>query len=58
MSQGELGTLIGHSGDYLAEPLKPATLAIEDKNFYKHAGFDVVVILRVFSRLITRGRAQ
>lgn len=38
--------------------LKQATIAIEDKNFYQHEGFDIVGILRGFSRLFTRGRAQ
>ena len=38
--------------------LKQATIAIEDKNFYKHQGFDVLGMLRGFSRLFTRGRAQ
>jgi 1A family penicillin-binding protein len=30
--------------------LKQATIAIEDKNFYKHQGFDVLGILRGFGR--------
>jgi len=38
--------------------LKQATIATEDKNFYKHAGFDPMGMLRGFSRLFTRGRAQ
>lgn len=38
--------------------LKKATIAIEDKNFYTHEGFDVVGILRGLSRQFTRGRAQ
>ncbi len=38
--------------------LKQATIAIEDKNFYKHSGFDVFGILRGFTRIFTRGYAQ
>lgn len=38
--------------------LKQATIAIEDKNFYKHQGFDPFGMLRGFTRLFTRGRAQ
>jgi 1A family penicillin-binding protein len=38
--------------------LKQGTIAIEDKNFYKHQGFDVLGILRGFTRIFTRGYAQ
>src|SRR4030042_404261 len=38
--------------------LRQATIAIEDKNFYKHQGFDPLGMMRGFARLITRGRAQ
>ena len=38
--------------------LKQATVAIEDKNFYEHNGFDVLGTLRGLSRIITRGYAQ
>lgn len=38
--------------------LKQATVAIEDKNFYKHNGFDVLGTLRGLSRFLTRGYAQ
>lgn len=38
--------------------LKHATVAIEDKNFYKHSGFDPIGMIRGVSRLFTRGRAQ
>src|SRR4030043_668265 len=38
--------------------LRQATIAIEDKNFYKHQGFDPLGIIRGFTKLITRGRAQ
>lgn len=38
--------------------LRQATIAIEDKNFYKHKGFDVFGILRGFTRIFTRGYAQ
>lgn len=42
----------------IPENLKEATVAIEDKNFYKHEGFDIFGILRGLSRQITEGRAQ
>jgi 1A family penicillin-binding protein len=38
--------------------LKQATVAIEDKNFYEHNGFDILGTLRGLSRLFTRGYAQ
>jgi len=38
--------------------LRQATIAIEDKNFYKHKGFDITGTLRGLTRLVTRGRAQ
>jgi len=38
--------------------LKQATIAIEDKNFYKHQGFDPLGILRGFFHIFTSGRAQ
>ncbi len=38
--------------------LKQATIAIEDKNFYKHTGFDIFGTIRGLSRLFTRGYAQ
>lgn len=38
--------------------LKNATIAIEDKNFYKHQGFDIFGMVRGVSRLFTRGFAQ
>lgn len=38
--------------------LKQATIAVEDKNFYTHQGFDPLGMIRGLSRLITRGRAQ
>jgi 1A family penicillin-binding protein len=40
------------------EYLKEATISIEDKNFYKHEGFDVLGIIRGFTKVFTRGRAQ
>jgi len=42
----------------LPQSLKLATIAIEDKDFYTHQGFDLTGILRGFSRLFTRGRAE
>ncbi len=44
--------------DQVPDYLKQATIAIEDKEFYKHEGFDVWGMVRGFSRLFTRGRAQ
>ena len=38
--------------------LKQATVAIEDKNFYTHSGFDVLGTIRGLTRIFTRGRAQ
>lgn len=38
--------------------LREATIAIEDKNFYKHQGFDPLGMLRGLSRILTLGRAQ
>ena len=38
--------------------LRQATVAIEDKNFYKHQGFDPLGIIRGFTRIFTSGRAQ
>ena len=42
----------------IPDDLKKATVAIEDKDFYKHQGFDVLGMVRGMSRLFTRGRAQ
>lgn len=38
--------------------LRQATISIEDKNFYKHEGFDALGMVRGISRLFTQGRAQ
>ncbi len=38
--------------------LKQATISIEDKNFYKHQGFDPFGMLRGFLRIFTQGRAE
>lgn len=38
--------------------LKKATIAIEDKNFYTHQGFDILGTIRGLSRIFTRGYAQ
>jgi 1A family penicillin-binding protein len=38
--------------------LRQATVSIEDKNFYTHAGFDPIGFVRGLSRFFTRGRAQ
>lgn len=37
--------------------LRQATIAIEDKNFYAHSGFDPIGFVRGLSRIFTRGRA-
>ena len=42
----------------IPQDLREATIAIEDKNFYKHEGFDPLGMLRGLSRLFTRGYAQ
>lgn len=42
----------------VSEDLKQATVAIEDKNFYQHNGFDILGTIRGLSRQFTRGRAQ
>lgn len=38
--------------------LRQATIAIEDKNFYSHGGFDPFGMVRGILRIFTRGRAQ
>jgi 1A family penicillin-binding protein len=38
--------------------LRQGTIAIEDKNFYGHQGFDPFGMLRGLSRILTRGYAQ
>ena len=44
--------------DEVPEFLKQATIAIEDKNFYSHQGFDPLGMVRGLSRILTLGRAQ
>ena len=44
--------------DQIPEALKLATIAVEDKDFYKHQGFDVRGILRGIVKLFTTGHAQ
>jgi 1A family penicillin-binding protein len=44
--------------DEVPDYLKQATIAIEDKNFYQHEGFDPLGMVRGFSRIFTRGYAQ
>ena len=36
--------------------LRQATVSIEDKNFYKHSGFDPIGMVRGFLRIFTKGR--
>lgn len=38
--------------------IRQATISIEDKNFYKHQGFDPFGMIRGLSRIVTLGRAQ
>mgnify|MGYP003424669963 CR=1 FL=1 len=38
--------------DSIAEPLQEATIAIEDKDFYKNKGFSPVGYLRVFKNVL------
>jgi len=40
------------------EYLKQATVAIEDKNFYTHGGFDPLGMLRGLTKIFTKGYAQ
>ena len=42
--------------DQIPENLKNATVAIEDKDFYKHGGFDFMTILRIPYNLIFKQR--
>lgn len=42
----------------IPEYLKWATISIEDKNFYKHGGIDLLGIIRGLSKTITQGRAE
>lgn len=44
--------------DQIPMHLRYATIAIEDKNFYKHQGFDPFGMVRGVSRIVTLGRAQ
>lgn len=41
----------------IPQTLKQATIAIEDKEFYKHNGFDALGTVRGMLRIFTRGRA-
>src|SRR3989344_5252781 len=40
------------------QDLKDATVGTEDKNFYKHKGFDPFGMVRGLTRIFTRGYAQ
>lgn len=42
----------------IPEDLRNATIAIEDKNFYKHQGFDPTGWLRAVYNIVFRGRLQ
>ncbi len=44
--------------DHVPLHLQQAVIAIEDKDFYKHEGFDPLGMVRGFSRFFTRGYAQ
>ncbi len=42
----------------IPENLKHATIAIEDKDFYKHKGFDIYGIVRAFSKIVLKQEVQ
>lgn len=44
-------------GDQIAQVMKDATIAVEDKDFFKHGGFDVRGITRAAFKNITGGSA-
>ncbi len=44
--------------DKVPEVMKQATIAIEDKNFYHHRGFDPLGMIRAFYNIITRRELQ
>ncbi len=44
--------------DEVPQHLKNATIAIEDKNFYRHGGFDPTGIFRALTNIVIRGRLQ
>src|SRR4030043_1067631 len=44
--------------DQVPKTLQQAVIAIEDKDFYKHEGFDPIGIVRGFWGIFTRGYAQ
>ncbi len=46
------------SWDEIPANIKNATLAVEDKNFYKHGGFDVFGIGRALTGVLTRNGAS
>ncbi|OGY15556.1 MAG: hypothetical protein A2784_01120 [Candidatus Chisholmbacteria bacterium RIFCSPHIGHO2_01_FULL_48_12] len=46
------------SFDQIPEHLRQATVAIEDKDFYKHQGFDPKGILRAAVNIVFRGKLQ
>ncbi len=42
--------------DQIPAPLKQATISIEDKDFYKHQGFDPLAFLRILKNVVFRQR--
>ena len=42
----------------IPDSLKKATIAIEDKDFYKHRGFDILGIIRAFRKTVFEGSLQ
>jgi len=44
--------------DEIPDYVKNATIAIEDKNFYSHGGFDLLGLIRGLSKYFTEGRAE
>ena len=44
--------------DKIPQDLRDATVAIEDKNFYEHKGFDPTGILRAMVNIVLKGKLQ
>lgn len=42
--------------EQIGEDLRNATIAVEDKDFYRHKGFDILTILRIPYNLVVRRR--
>lgn len=44
--------------DQIPEYLKQATIAVEDKNFYKHSGYDLTAYPRALFNIVFKGKLQ